>query len=379
MIKNNIRYITKLFKKEYATVNINQEYKNSKSRIIYTCRYGETHYTTLTSWKRNRRCGCYKKWERILKSFNKACNIISEHGGFVLSTLSDYSTTHSPIVFINCSGKKVKISLNNLQLCEKIKYLKFDIIFYYTDDKKLSDVINHFNKPIISMALRLWGFNNSNSNRFKKLDTPLKDVLYKLYWKEEKHPSEIAKEYNCSSQTVTRWLKNYTIPLRTKSEARMGKLNPIYGIGHTKEARKKMSQAFIEGRNIGFHTNWGKCSEYETPNQGIVTMRSGWEVKTANFLTHLNFNWLYEPETFRLTNIISYKPDFYLPSENLYIEVKGRTLKQDKYKVVLFKKLGYNILLWDAEELLKRGIITSSGSTELNRKYRNKKVFQGIY
>lgn len=33
----------------------------------------------------------------------------------------------------------------------------------------------------------------------------------------------------------------------------------------------------------------------------------------------------------------------------------------------------YDVRLWDTEELLKRGIITNSGNTKLNRKYNKHK------
>jgi hypothetical protein len=119
---------------------------------------------------------------------------------------------------------------------------------------------------------------------------------------------------------------------------------------------------------MGFNTHWGKGAYYDTPNQGRKWMRSGWEIKTANYLTKQGKNWYYEYEWLSIGDV-HYLPDFCLPNENKYIEVKGRKKKVDMAKVELAMKK-YNIELWDGEELLKRGIINNCGITEINRKYK---------
>lgn len=223
----------------------------------------------------------------------------------------------------------------------------------------------------INTRLRKWGANISDCNRNNRVDIPKEDIR-RLYWDEKTHPSQIAKKYNVSKQTITNKMKTYGIPFRTKSEARIGKLNPIYDVGHTDEAKKKMSQVFVEGRKIGYGLGtWGNHHKYITPNQGEVTMRSGWEVKVADYLTAKGLNWYY---AYKWLNIgaINYLPDFYIPELETYVEVKGRKKKCDMEKFEKAKAL-YNVSLWDAEVLLKLGIITNSGDTELNRKYRKKK------
>ena len=172
----------------------------------------------------------------------------------------------------------------------------------------------------------------------------------------------------------------HNIPFRSKSEARQGKLNPIFDVGHTDTAKEKMSAAYLNGRSVGFHKNkWGNVSEYTSPLQGIIMLRSNWEVATANFLSKLGYDWMYEYKTFKLNKTVSYTPDFYIPSENVYIEVKGRLNDYSLKKLELFRAQGNSILLWDAEELLKRGIITNSGDSNLNRKYRNIEPYNGLY
>jgi predicted DNA-binding protein YlxM (UPF0122 family) len=248
---------------------------------------------------------------------------------------------------------------------------KDEIMSYYNDGEKMqSEVAEYFNvsQSSIGTRLRKWGASNSDRNRFSRVDIP-KDILYDLYWNEKLHPVKIGEMFGCTKHAIHYKLKQYNIPTRTKSEARMGKLNPIYNVGHTKEACKKMSLAFENGRKMGFSTNWGKGSYYDTLNQGRKWMRSGWEVKTADYLTKHGVDWFYEYEWLKINESIRYLPDFYLPKEDKYIEVKGRKKKEDMEKLELVMKI-YDVELWDGEELLKRGIINNSGITEINRKYR---------
>ena len=244
------------------------------------------------------------------------------------------------------------------------------IIRMYESGSKQIEIANYFNtsQGSISTRLRKWGVSNPDSNRFIRVDIS-KGVLYDLYWNKELHPRIIGELYGCSFGTIHNKLKQYSIPTRTKSEARMGKLNPIYGVGHTKKACKKMSLAFKNGRKMGYNNHWGKGAYYDTPNQGRKWMRSGWEIKTANYLTNKGVDWYYEYRWLSVGEDNHYLPDFYLPVEDKYIEVKGRKEKVDMAKVELAMKR-YDIELWDGEELLKRGIINNCGITKINRKYR---------
>ena len=223
----------------------------------------------------------------------------------------------------------------------------------------------------INTRLRKWGANISDCNRNNRVDIPEEDIRH-MYWDEEMHPSAIAKKYGVSKQTITNKMLYYDIPFRTKSESRVGKLNPIYGVGHTDEAKKKMSDAFVNGRKIGYGLGtWGNHTKYDTPNQGEVTMRSGWEAKVGAYLTNRGIDWYYEYEWLPVEYGVNYLPDFYLPDLGLYIEVKGRKKEEDMLKYNKAKEK-YKILLWDGIALLKLGIITNCGDGKLNRKYRKR-------
>jgi len=254
---------------------------------------------------------------------------------------------------------------------------KDEVVKLYDSGKTQAEVAKHFkvSQAAISTRLRKWGLSNPDGNRFKRFDNIDKETVRRLYWDEEMHPVRIAEKYGCHKQVIVNRMKDWGIPLRTKSQARMGELNPIYGVGHTNGAKKKMSEAFENGRVIGFNTHWGIGSFYETPNQGDVWMRSGWETVTADYLTTQGKDWYYEYEWIKLAESFRYLPDFYLPEYNLYIEVKGRVKEKDiKIKDIMLAS-GYKFLFWDGEELLKRGIISNSGKTDINKKYVNEPDF----
>jgi predicted nuclease of restriction endonuclease-like RecB superfamily len=67
-----------------------------------------------------------------------------------------------------------------------------------------------------------------------------------------------------------------------------------------------------------------------------IYFRSSWEVLFAKFLDRNNISWQYEFKSFDLINTV-YRPDFYLPETNEYIEIKGYWRDDAKLKFDLFK------------------------------------------
>lgn len=300
------------------------------------------------------------------------CGVSIEDVELHCHCMSDNTDTDSCITkCVNCHNH-----IHHASEIKKSRDRKNKIIEMYENGSTQTEIAKYFGVPTthISIRLRKWGKSNPDGNRFRRFKLE-KDSLFDMYWNKEMHPSQIAKIYNCSTQTIVNNLVKYNIRIRTKSEARMGALNPIYEVGHTPEAREKMSKSFENGRKIGYNTYWGKGVYYDTPNQDKVWMRSGWEVKVADYLTKNGVDWYYEYEWLVIGEDKRYLPDFFLPKHSCYIEVKGRKKKRDMEKFMLAKKK-YDVLLWDGEELLKLGIIASTGDTRVNRKYRNEPILK---
>jgi len=70
--------------------------------------------------------------------------------------------------------------------------------------------------------------------------------------------------------------------------------------------------------------------------------RSKWEANLARYYNFAGIEWQYEPEEFEFKAIKRgsrfYKPDFYLPGVDEYIELKGYFTPGDKTKLRRFKK-----------------------------------------
>lgn len=194
------------------------------------------------------------------------------------------------------------------------------------------------------------------------------DVLQRLYWEEQKHPVAIGKMFGVHKNTIIKKLLAYGIPMRDKSAARIGALNPIYGVGHSKKTREKMSDLFFTGqRSLEPLKNnqYGKRMEYKD-----FVFRSSWEYGFAKFLDANGIPWKYEPDRlgyrFKGQNR-TYIPDFYLPKgwtskEPIYVEIKGYATKKEKYKIRAIQRSVKNLVVLYREDLIELGIIGTSGA-----------------
>jgi len=107
---------------------------------------------------------------------------------------------------------------------------------------------------------------------------------------------------------------------------------------HTPETKKKIRQAWMDGRMIGnFPSNWSTPAVYKG-----IKMRSKLETNVARRLDEDGIVWQYEPQRFDLGEF-TYLPDFYLPEIDWYLEAKGPD--QGLQKVEAFKKTGRNIMV----------------------------------
>lgn len=64
-----------------------------------------------------------------------------------------------------------------------------------------------------------------------------------------------------------------------------------------------------------------------------IQMRSLLETRWAKFLDYCNIKWSYEPEGYVFKDGTAYLPDFYLPEQKAYLEVKGIMRESDMHKI----------------------------------------------
>lgn len=118
------------------------------------------------------------------------------------------------------------------------------------------------------------------------------------------------------------------------------------GIPKSEETKKKLRdgvlKAFAEGRLVptGYR---GKGTLYKD-----VKMRSGLEAEFARQLDKAGLDWQYEPKMFRLS-WCTYRPDFYLPEIDTWVECKGWMSEVSERKVRSFREetgLTLSVVWW---------------------------------
>ena len=96
-----------------------------------------------------------------------------------------------------------------------------------------------------------------------------------------------------------------------------------------------------------------------------VFFRSSWEANIARYYNFIGVKWEFEPKTFIFKNItrgsVSYTPDFYLPDEDKWVEVKGWFDGKSKTKLKRFKEQY-------PEEYKKLQLITEKEYNEIKKK-----------
>jgi hypothetical protein len=142
-----------------------------------------------------------------------------------------------------------------------------------------------------------------------------------------------------SNEKTRQALLGKALSLEHREKLRQAKLrNPVrYWQGKdrpspTEETRAKMS-ATKKGR--AKPETFNPHIKRPNPYNGLI-FRSSYEVRVARALDSLGIKWVYEPKRFDL-GTCRYKPDFYLPDQDVFWEVKGWFSPDSQRKVSLFR------------------------------------------
>jgi len=162
-------------------------------------------------------------------------------------------------------------------------------------------------------------------------------------------PEETKKQISKSNKGKIPWNKGKINVYTDETRQRMSK---------SKQKRHfSISTEFKIGRVSPKNAGYGKGSYYDSSLQGKIWLRSSYELKFAEWLDRNNILWLYEIQTFDLGNT-TYTPDFYLPTCNMFIEVKGYMKKESQDKINKFLD-NYNeetLKILYKKDLVKLGI-----------------------
>jgi len=106
------------------------------------------------------------------------------------------------------------------------------------------------------------------------------------------------------------------------------------------------------------NNSYGTLIECSQPDGTLVTLRSTFEQRVSIVLSDMGYDWKYEPKTFYLDKLDkTYTPDFYIPSLDLWIEVKGFWHGDSRDKWVEFSRERKSVVLFkdDIEDLENGG------------------------
>lgn len=136
---------------------------------------------------------------------------------------------------------------------------------------------------------------------------------------------------------------------RIREKIKTGDYPVRKGFHHTSASKEKLSEArskFINERGGG---GFRDVKWYKTIDSfgNECSLRGSWEVKVAEWLSSQEVQWTrnhyikYLDETVNRT----YSPDFFIPSDNTVIEVKGYYSEKDRRKMELVREQNPNLIV----------------------------------
>lgn len=135
-----------------------------------------------------------------------------------------------------------------------------------------------------------------------------------------------------------------------KAEAsRIKTMNDKYGSSNPMHIRDFAIKSMLNRSNRFSVKHWKTSEDFE--------VIGSWENKVVEFFNSMQIDYVYSPARIILPNDKGYYPDFYLPDQDLWIEVKGQWIEDAREKWELFHSIYPNSELWDKAVLKKKGIL----------------------
>lgn len=200
--------------------------------------------------------------------------------------------------------------------------------------------------------------------KFCKKECKNKNSLTQHEIRCKENPNRISIDKIGARKGKIPWNKGLTketderVKLSEETKKKIG--NKSKGRKHSKETKKYMSELTKERYANGWEVKCGRAPkiDYESPIAGKVKLDGSWELKTAIYLDKLKVKWKRNKNRFHYINLkgknATYCPDFWVEDWNTYIEVKGYKTDLDKCK---WKQFEHELLIWEKEDLKKRGIL----------------------
>lgn len=179
-----------------------------------------------------------------------------------------------------------------------------------------------------------------------------KNHIWKASWNNVKGKNSWCPDCQGDKKEST-FLKNYGVknPLQNKDIRDKVRATMIerYGVPYSLQ-NKEIALKNARSRNDSYIEN-----HWETGEE-LVCIGS-YEQKVIQYLNKNRIAYKWQPETFKLSNGKTYRPDLYLIAEDKWIEIKGWLTDLAKEKWELFLTIKPNSCMWLRQELKNMGIL----------------------
>jgi len=298
------------------------------SRVEMSCSMGHSWFAAFRNlWYQKTWCPTCKG--RHKRSLEEAQKLATSRGGQCLST--KYTNNYTSLTWLCAAGHTWKASLvsvsNQNTWCKTCRYESAKGSSFSIDD-----------------ASKL-----AKNNNGECLSTSYVDIHSYLEWRCEK-----GHEWKASLNAIKNnkyWCKKCDrTKFRNTCLERYGVENPNQNKDIALKGARKINKPSIK-------THW-------KTNEELVCQGS----YEANVVDYLNFNeidYKWQPESFKLSNKKTYRPDLYLVDSSTYIEIKGwwRDDAREKFDIFCTEYPHLIVEVWDRKELLNRKILTANKNT----------------
>lgn len=218
---------------------------------------------------------------------------------------------------------------------------------------KLASMMNRDKSNVCRKAKEL-GL-KTNKNRFKVEEEDRKpshkkgvsNAKYETEEERRKAISEALKEWHRENEHPRGMLgkthsKEYCKRLSQMTKERWENMTPE----QSEQRRIKQRKTRIKNGTLNPMANrsnpYSRARGGKRKDLNDTYFRSTWEANMARYYNFVGIKWEYEPRTFIFETIkrgsVSYTPDFYLPEEDRWVEVKGWMDEKSKTKLKRFEK-----------------------------------------
>lgn len=250
---------------------------------------------------------------------------------------------------------------------------------YYTKEE-IDFLLKNYNNYSMNDLSELLGRNESNIyKKMKQLGIDKKKRVANIINPKKKHIYTEEERKNISQKAKIRikekghpkGFENHKHIEETKKTISEKAKEQWKNIDFSKLEKRKLKQRETKIKNGTLNPMKNQSNPYSRTKGGKrkdldnIYFRSAWEANIARYYNYLGIEWQYESKTFIFKNItrgsVSYTPDFYLPKEDKWVEIKGWMDGKSKTKLKRFEKQF-------PEEYKKLQLITQKEYDEIKKK-----------